>query len=114
MLNRRSALAGIAALATLAGFGPAAAKADDAEDIVVTFHDATYPSVGLQVRLGNSNDATNAIPFADQTLTKDQRWGVPTNGLVVFWRREANPGSGDGAYSAWQRISTRQSMTQDL
>ena len=110
-MNRRSAFAAAAAVAGLLAFRSLPAVADGT-GTTVTFQDASYDKVTVQVRLGSSPD--NSIPFGDQTLTKGQTWDVDTGGLVVFWRREANPGSGDGTFTPWAKIVTSQPMTQSV
>ncbi|MEO6991710.1 MAG: hypothetical protein ABI346_01650 [Candidatus Baltobacteraceae bacterium] len=111
-MNRRSALAAAAALAGLLSLGSVAALADNGA--TVTFRDASYDKVTIEVRVGSSADPSASIPFGDQTLTKGQSWDVDTGGLIVFWRREATPGSGDGTYTPWQKIVTSQSLTQNV
>ena len=72
----------------------------------LTVKDVTIPGpVTVEVRLGTVvNDAALA---AVMPLKKGESFTLDPTNLQFFWRREANPGSGDGKWTDWQRVDPR-------
>jgi hypothetical protein len=62
-------------------------------------------AVMVEVRQGSST--ADAVPAATQSLTKGQTLRLDPTNLQYFWRREINPGSGDGKWTDWQRVDPR-------
>jgi hypothetical protein len=68
---------------------------------IVRFHNVTFPGgVLVEVRVGETIDS--ATLYGTQKIAKDDVWEVDTGGGLAWWRREMNPGSNDGRFTAWQ------------
>jgi hypothetical protein len=80
-----------------AGLAPALAQSSG----TVSFHDTGFDQVTVQVRVGATED--QSIPYGNHSFKKGETWSVESN-LPVYWRREVNPGSGDGQFTPWQRV----------
>jgi hypothetical protein len=78
----------------------------DRTDGTVQFHDTAFDDVAVEVRAGATEE--ESILLDSHVLKKGETWGVTTN-LQLFWRRELHPGSGDGQYTAWQRVRANDS-----
>lgn len=98
-MNRRQALSVVALLAMCGWARPASAEG------IVRFHNVSFPSgVLVEVRVGESIDS--ATLYGTRKIAKDDVWEVDTGGSVAWWRRELDPGSGDGRLTAWQSANS--------
>ena len=94
-MNRRQALSVFALVAACVWARPASAQG------IVHFHNVTFPGgVLVEVRVGETLDS--ATLSGTQKIAKDDVWEVDTGGGIAWWRREMNPGSNDGRFTAWQ------------
>jgi hypothetical protein len=96
-------------LALAAVAAPAAAQNDPQTTLKI--HDAAYDAVDVEVRTGASEE--QSLPYGSRILKKDESWTVSSN-LPIFWRRELNPGSNDGKFTAWQRVYGQGDTTVDI
>jgi hypothetical protein len=100
-MNRRQALSVVAFFAVCGWARPASAQG------IVRFHNVSFPGgVLVEVRVGETIDS--ATLYGTQKIAKDDVWEVDTGGGVAWWRREMNPGSNDGRFTAWQSANPRQ------
>lgn len=67
----------------------------------LTLRNDSWDAVQVEVRVGTSGQCDTNEVAGVRTLARDRRWVVIVNG-VVCWRREAQPGSGNGQWTAWQ------------
>ena len=59
----------------------------------------------VDVRVGNRVE--DAISAGGQSLKKGDTFTLPATNMLTFWRREVNPGSGDGKWTDWSKIDAR-------
>ena len=94
-MNRRQALCVVALFAASIRPEPASAEG------IVRFHNVSFAGgVLVEVRVGDTIDS--AALYGTQKIAKDDVWEVDTGGGLAWWRREMNPGSNDGRFTAWQ------------
>ncbi len=100
-MNRRLALSVVALFAACVWARPASAQG------IVRFHNISFPGgVLVEVRVGDTIDS--ATLYGTQKIAKDDVWEVDTGGGRAWWRREMNPGSNDGRFTAWQSADPSQ------
>jgi hypothetical protein len=97
----RSALSSLV-LGGIVATSIASAFADDELKIV----DVNYPTVVVQYKVSGDDSIGDATSGETKTLKKGETWAIPVAGERVFWHREANPGSGDGQWTAWVLVRT--------
>jgi hypothetical protein len=98
---KRGLFVSLVSLALLSFASPAFA------DGGLTIKDVTIPGpVTVEVRLG-TGIASESVPAATASLKKGENLKLDSTNLQFFWRREANPGSGDGKWTDWQRVDPR-------
>lgn len=84
--------------AGLTNIAPALAQATEG---TVRIRNTGYDAIAVEVRVGQTED--RSVNYGTRTLKKGEDWTITAN-LPVFWRREVNPGSGDGKMTDWKRV----------
>ncbi len=104
ILKRNVFLALTGAGAFLVASGRLASKALADGALTITNKTIDAPVV-VETRLGATLD--EAVLTAREPLKKGESLNLDVTNLVPFWRREAVPGSNDGAWTDWKRVDTR-------
>jgi hypothetical protein len=67
----------------------------------LVLRNGSWNTVQVEVRLGTAASCDLNDSAGIRTLKQGQTWEVVVEGTVC-WRRELNPGSGDGQWTSWQ------------
>lgn len=73
--------------------------------MAVTFVNPSWNHVNVQVRIGNNSNPESNPLVSQFTLSRNGKSQPFSFAVFLFWRRDSNPDSPNGSYTAWTQES---------